>query len=208
MLLLTLDLLGIAVFAIAGGLLAVRQRLDVIGVLTLATVTGLGGGWIRDVLIGQIPPTALADWRYLAVPLVASALVFVWHPQFSRMDPMINAFDAFGLGLFCVAGTLKAVDHGLGPLPAALLGVVTAVGGGMLRDVLSGRVPFVMSKGQLYAVPAMLGAGIAAVGFSATDLPTATIAVPAAAIAIVVRLLAIWRGWTAPTPGSMRGQER
>lgn len=204
MLLLTLDLLGIAVFAVAGGLLAVRQRLDIVGIVTLATVSGLGGGWIRDVLIGQIPPTALADWRYLAVPLVAAGLVFIWHPQFSRVDPMINVLDAFGLGLFCVAGTLKAVDHGLGPLPAALLGVVTAVGGGMLRDVLSGRVPSIMSKGQLYAVPAMLGAAIAAVGFSATDLSTAFVAVPAATIAIVVRLLAIWRGWTAPTPGSVR----
>lgn len=199
MLLLILDLLGIAVFAISGGLVAVRQGLDVVGVLALATVTGLGGGWVRDVLIGEIPPTGLADWRYLVVPAVAGVVVFWWHPRLARMDRMISVFDAFGLGLFCVAGTLKAVEHGLGPVPAAFLGVVTAVGGGIVRDVLSGRVPVILSQGELYATPAMLGSAIAAAGFE-TDLDTAIVAVPAAALAIVVRLLAIWRGWTAPTP--------
>lgn len=203
MLLLVLDLLGVAVFAIAGGLVAVRQRLDVIGVLALATVTGLGGGWVRDLMIGEVPPTALADWRYLVVPLVAAFLVFWWHPQFTRMDRLVNVFDAFGLGLFCVAGTLKAVEHGLGPVPSALLGVVTAVGGGIMRDVMSGRVPVILSQGELYAIPAMLGSAVAATGFN-TDLPTEAVAVPAAVLAIVVRLLAIWRGWTAPAPGSAR----
>lgn len=199
MLLLVLDLLGIAVFAISGALVAVRQRLDIIGVLALATVTGLGGGWIRDVMIGEIPPTGLADWRYLTVPLVMALAVFWWHPRFARQDRIINGFDAFGLGLFCVAGTLKAFEHGLGPAPSAFLGVITAVGGGMIRDVLSGRVPVILSRGQLYAVPAMIGSAIAATGFS-LDWPTAWVAVPAAMIATVVRLLAIWRGWVAPAP--------
>jgi len=199
MMLLILDLLGIAVFAVSGGLVAVRQRLDIVGVLALATVTGLGGGWIRDVLIGEIPPTGLADWRYLTVPVVAAVAVAWWHPRFARMDRMINVFDAFGLALFCVAGTLKAHEHGLSPLPSAFLGVVTAVGGGMMRDLLSGRVPVILSKGELYATPAMAGAAVAAAGF-ATGMPTPAVAVPAAALAATWRLLAIWRGWTAPEP--------
>lgn len=199
MLLLVLDLLGIAVFAISGALVAVRQRLDIVGLLALATVTGLGGGWMRDVLIGDVPPAGLADWRYLLVPAVAALAVFWWHPGFARRNRSINVLDAFGLGLFCVAGTLKAVEAGLGPAPAALLGVVTATGGGVLRDVLSGRVPAILSRGELYAVPAMVGSAVAAAGFS-TDLPTEVVAVSAAATAITIRLLAIWRGWSAPSP--------
>lgn len=207
MLLLVLDLLGIAVFAVSGGLVAVRQRLDIVGVLVLATVTGLGGGWVRDVLIGVAPPTSLGDWRYLAVPVVAGLVVFWFHPAVERTARLVEVFDAFGLGLFCVAGALKAADHGLGPLPAALLGVVTGVGGGMLRDLLAGRVPIVLSSGELYAIPAMAGAAVAVAGYE-LDLPTAVLAVPAAALTIGWRLLALWRGWRAPVPGRPRGRAR
>ena len=197
MLLLALDLLGIAVFAVSGGLVAVRQRLDIIGVLVLATVTGLGGGWLRDVLIGAVPPASLADWRYLLVPVAAGLLTFWLHPKLERMDRPIAVFDAFGLGLFCVAGAIKAAEHGLGPLPAALLGMVTGIGGGVVRDVLAGRVPVVLSTGELYATPALAGAAVAVTGYE-LGLPTVTVAVPAALLTIVWRLLAIWRGWTAP----------
>ena len=200
MLLLVLDLLGIAVFAVSGGLVAVRRRLDIVGVLVLATVTGLGGGWIRDVLIGEAPPAALADWRYLLVPLAAGLVTFVLHPALARMDRPILVFDAFGLGLFCVAGALKAAEHGLSPLPAAILGMVTGIGGGVIRDVLAGQVPTVLVSGELYAIPALAGSAVAVVGFE-LDVPAATIAVPAAALTTGWRLLGVWRGWRAPIPG-------
>lgn len=197
-LLVVLDLVGIFVFAISGGLVAVRKRLDVFGVLVLAAATGLGGGFTRDVLIGAVPPAALADWRYLAVPVAAGLLTFRFHPALGRMERLVLVFDAFGLGLFCVVGALKALDYGLGPVPAALMGAVTAVGGGVVRDVLAGRVPVVL-RSELYATPALVGAALAVAGESA-GLPTWTFAVPAAAVASTWRLLAVWRGWNAPKP--------
>jgi uncharacterized membrane protein YeiH len=203
MLLLVLDLLGIAVFAVSGALVAVRQRLDIVGVLVLATVTGLGGGWIRDVLIDDTPPASLEDWRYLLVPIGCGLLAFWFHPALERMDRQVNVFDAFGLGLFAVAGALKAAEHGLGPIPAALLGMVTCIGGGLIRDVLAGRVPVVLTSGELYAIPALAGSAVAAVGFE-LGAPTALVAVPAAALTTGWRLLAIWRGWSAPMPGERR----
>jgi uncharacterized membrane protein YeiH len=200
MLLLVLDLLGIAVFAVSGGLVAVRQHLDIIGVLVLATVTGLGGGWIRDVLIGDIPPASFEDWRYLLVPVSAGLLTIWFHPALARMDRLVNIFDAFGLGLFCVAGTLKAAEFGLGPVPAALLGMVTCIGGGLIRDVLAGQVPFVLKSGELYAIPAIAGSAIVAAGYE-LGASTVTVAIPAATLTIGWRLLAIKRGWKAPVPG-------
>lgn len=197
--LLTLDLLGILVFAIAGGLVAVRNQLDIVGVVVLASATGLGGGIIRDVVIGAVPPAALADWRYLLVPTVGGLVVFWWHPAVGRLERMMNVFDAFGLGLFCVAGALKAHDFGLGPVAAAVLGVVTGVGGGIIRDLMVGRVPVIFRKGELYAIPALAGAAIAATGVE-PGVPPAVIAAPAAAATIGWRLLALQRGWTAPSP--------
>lgn len=197
--LVTLDLIGILVFAISGGLVAVRKDLDLVGVLVLASVTGLGGGFIRDLLIGDVPPAALADSRYLLVPLVGGLLTFWFHPTLGRMERLVNVFDAAGLGLFCVTGALKASEYGLEPLPAALLGMVTGVGGGMLRDLLAGRVPVILRRGELYAIPAIAGASIAVAGYE-LGMATSVIAIPAAAVAIVWRLLAIWRGWTAPMP--------
>lgn len=199
---LILDLLAILVFGISGGLTAVRMRLDIVGVVVLAMVTGLGGGWIRDVLIGAVPPPGLADWRYLVTPLAAGVATFFLHPKLGRMERTINVFDAFGLGLFSVAGALTAAEHGLGPLPATALGLATGVGGGVMRDVLVGRVPAILRKGELYAVPATTGAAIAATGhyFGA---PTVPIVVVGATVTIVWRLLAIWRGWTAPEPPAL-----
>lgn len=196
---LILDLLAILVFGISGGLTAVRMRLDIIGVVVLAMATGLGGGWIRDVLIGATPPAALADWRYLVTPLVAGVATFFLHPALGRVERSINIFDAFGLGLFSVAGAVKATEYGLGPLPATVLGLVTGVGGGVLRDVLAGRVPTILRKGELYATPAATGAAIACVGL-AYGAPTPVVVVVGATVTIVWRLLAIWRGWTAPEP--------
>jgi uncharacterized membrane protein YeiH len=196
LLLVVLDMTGIFVFALSGGLVGVRKGLDVFGVLVLAAATGLGGGFMRDVLIGAVPPAALADWRYLAVPVVAGLVTFWFHPALGRMERLVTVFDAAGLGLFCVAGALKALDYGLGPVPAALMGTLTAVGGGMVRDVLAGRVPVVL-RSELYATPALVGATVAVVG-EATALATWTYAIPAAALCTTWRLVAVWRGWQAP----------
>ena len=199
MFLLVGDLLGVAVFAVSGGLLAVRQRLDIVGVLVLSVVTGLGGGALRDVLIGDVPPPGLADWRYLVTALVAGTLTFWLHPAFERIARLVKIFDAFGLGLFAVVGAAKASEYGLGPVPAALLGMVTGVGGGMIRDVLAGRVPIVLSPSELYAIPAIAGASVVAIGHQ-FGAPTTLLAVIGATLTISLRLLAIWRGWQAPTP--------
>jgi len=184
---------------VSGGLVAVRNRLDIVGVVVLAMATGLGGGIIRDVLIGAVPPPAVADRRYLVVPLVAGLMTFTWHPAVARLERVINVFDAFGLGTFAVAGALKAHEHGLGPLPAAMLGVVTGVGGGVIRDVLAGLVPAIVRHGELYAIPALAGATVAVVGILA-GLPLLAAALPGALCTTGWRLLALRRGWTAPLP--------
>ena len=196
--LVVLDLLGIFVFAVAGALVAVRRNLDIFAVLVLGGVTGLGGGFIRDVLIGATPPAALADWRYLLVPIAAGLLTFVAHPTIGRLERVVTVLDAFGLALFCVAGALKAVDHGLDPLPAALMGMVTGIGGGMIRDVLAGSVP-VIFEGVVYATPALAGATVAVL-LDGTDLPTVVVASAGFATCLGWRLLAMVRGWRAPLP--------
>lgn len=195
-LLVSLDLLGIFVFAITGALVAVRKGLDVFAVLVLAAATGLGGGFTRDVLIGAVPPAALADWRYLLVPAAAGAITFYFHPALGRLERVVTVLDAAGLALFCVTGALKGLAFGLGPVPAALMGMLTGIGGGIIRDVLAGRVPLVF-RGELYATPALVGATIAVVGHEA-GLRTAVVAVPAAIVCFGWRVLAVRRGWNAP----------
>ena len=196
--LVVLDLAGIFVFAVTGALVAVRKQLDIFGALVLGGVTGLGGGFIRDVLIGATPPAALADWRYLLVPVGAGLLTFAFHPTIGRLERVVTLFDAFGLALFCVTGALKAVDHGLGPLPAALLGMVTGIGGGILRDLLTARVP-VIFEGALYATPALAGAAVAVL-LDRTDLPLVLVAAAGFSTCLGWRLLALVRGWRAPLP--------
>lgn len=196
--LVVLDLLGIFVFAVSGGLIAVRKELDLFGVLVLAGATGLGGGFIRDILIDATPPAALADWRYLLVPVGAGLMSFRFHPALGRIERVVGVFDAFGLALFCVTGALKAVEYGLGPLPAALMGMVTGIGGGMVRDLLAGRVPQIF-RGELYATPALAGAALT-VGLDRLALPFGVVALTGAGVCLTWRLLAMWRGWHAPLP--------
>ena len=196
--LVVLDLTGIFVFAVAGALVAVRKNLDLFAALVLGGVTGLGGGFIRDVLIGATPPAALADWRYLLVPIAAGLMTFFFHTLVGRVERVITVFDAFGLALFCVTGALKAVDYGLEPLPAALLGMVTGIGGGMIRDVLAGSVP-VIFEGVLYATPALMGAAVAVL-LDRTDLPLVVVAAAGFSTCLGFRLLAMVRGWRAPLP--------
>ena len=193
-----LDLVGIFVFAISGALVAVRRGFDIFGVLVLAGTTGLGGGFVRDVLIGATPPAALADWRYLLVPVAAGLITFAFHPAVGRQERLVVVFDAFGLALFCVTGAIKALHYGLEPVPAALLGMVTAIGGGIARDLLAGRVPEVF-RGELYATPALAGAGVVVV-LDRLGQPSPLMATAGAGVCLVWRLLALRLHWRAPMP--------
>ena len=197
-LLVVLDLVGIFVFAISGALVGVRRGLDVFGVLVLAGVTGLGGGFLRDVLIGDIPPAALADWRYLMVPVAAGLITFVFHPAVGRVERLVTIFDAFGLALFCVTGSLKALEYGLSPVPAALMGLVTAIGGGIARDLLANRVPEVF-RGELYAIPALAGSAVVVV-LDGLGQRTLVVALAGAGVCLTWRLLALRLHWRAPLP--------
>ncbi len=155
----TLDLVGIFVFAISGALLAVRKNFDVFGMAVLAEVTALGGGLFRDVVIGAVPPAAFTDLGYFLTPLFATLVVFFLHPHVERIQRAVYVFDAAGLGLFCVSGTTKAYAYGLNLTASATMGLATAVGGGVLRDVLANEVPSLLRWDRdLYAVPAIVGA--------------------------------------------------
>jgi uncharacterized membrane protein YeiH len=193
-----LELIGLFAFGISGAFMAIQRDFDVVGIAILAIITALGGGILRDVVLGDTPPPAFTQWEYLAVPLAAALVAFFAHPAIGRLMRALLIFDAAGLALFCVVGALKAVEYGLGPLPAALMGMVTGIGGGMLRDVLAGRVPIVL-RGELYATPALVGAGIAVLGVAA-GIDEVLVAVAGAVVCLVWRLLAMRRGWTAPRP--------
>jgi uncharacterized membrane protein YeiH len=196
---LVLDLAGVLVFALSGASLAARKGFDLVGILVLAIVTGLGGGIIRDTLLGAVPPVALDDQRYLVMPLVATVLVLIGHRAVERAARPVLAFDAAGLGLFAVVGAAKALDHGLGTLSSIVLGVTTAVGGGVVRDVLAREVPTVFrADSALYAIPAALGAGATALAWS-LDALAAPQAIAIAVAVLVLRLLAMRQDWRAPT---------
>ena len=195
---LALDLSGCFVFALSGGLAAVRARLDVFGVLVVGTVTAIGGGILRDVLVGLAPPNALRHWPYLAVPAAAAGLVFVWHPAVTRLRRPIVVLDAAGLGLFTVTGTRAALDHGLGWAGAIAVGLLTGIGGGVLRDVLLREIPLVLRRGEIYALAAAVGAALVVIGWE-LGWPAGWEAL-GAVVVFGLRLLAVWRHWVAPMP--------
>jgi uncharacterized membrane protein YeiH len=197
-----LDLIGIFVFALSGALLGVRIHFDVVGVLVIGAVTGLGGGIMRDVLIGAIPPAAFTDWRYLAVTVGAGLIAFRFHPDLARIERYITWFDAMGLGLFCVLGTVKALVFGLDPVPAALMGVLTGVGGGVLRDLLADRMPIVLRE-DVYAIPAFAGSLVVVAAWQ-LGLFREWLLIPAAALCIVLRFLAIHHRWRVPRATDIR----
>ena len=193
-LILVLNLAGTFVFGISGGLAAVRARLDLLGVVVLATVVALAGGVTRDLLIGT-PPATVRDWRYLAAG-VAGLVCFFAGSALERFERSVMLFDAVGLSLFAVTGATKALQFGLGPAQAVLLGTVTGVGGGMLRDLLLGEIPTVLREG-LYAVPAMLGAAVLVIAQEAGST-SPVFPVLGAAVCMVVRLLGLKYGLTLP----------
>lgn len=193
-----LELIGVLAFAVSGGLAAIRRDFDVVGIAILAVVTALGGGILRDVVLGDTPPPAFTRWEYLVVALAGAAVAAVAHPVIARLSRPLLVFDAAGLGLFCVAGTEKALDHGLAPVAAACLGVTTAVGGGVLRDVISREIPaLVRADSELYAVPAVVGALVVGVA-STVEVDGPALSAGVAAAVVVVRLLALHRHWRGP----------
>jgi uncharacterized membrane protein YeiH len=196
--LVVVDLVGVFAFAVTGALLGVRRHVDLFGILVLASVTGLGGGVLRDVLIGVVPPSSLQDWRYLAVPVLAGFVTFAFHPTVGRLEKVVDVFDAFGLALFCVSGAMKALLFDVHPVSAAVIGLLTAIGGGMIRDVLVGRLPAVFT-GALYATPALAGAALT-VALDLAGQPVGLVVAVGAGTCVVWRLLAMRLGWNAPLP--------
>jgi uncharacterized membrane protein YeiH len=194
--LLVLDLVGTFVFALSGGMAGVNRRLDIFGVLVLAFVAANTGGIARDLLIGAVPPAAIADWRYLAVALAAGLITFYAYDLIARLRSPVLMFDGAGLALFAVAGTQKALGFGLDPVMAAVLGMLTGIGGGVMRDMLLAEIPVVL-RAELYAVAALAGAAIVVIG-EALGLPSAAVVVAGIGLCFGLRVLAIRRGWNLP----------
>ena len=195
-LLVVLDLAGTFVFALSGATTGVKHRLDLFGILVLSFAAATAGGITRDVLIGVVPPAAIDDWRYIVVSMLAGVLTFWWHPLINRLWNPVQVFDAAGLGLFAVSGSLKALTLGLNPVAAVLLGVLTGIGGGMLRDVLVAEIPTVL-RAELYAVAALAGGSAVVIGHL-LYLPSAPVAVAGVILCFGLRLGAIRGGWGLP----------
>jgi len=194
-----LDLIGTFVFAISGAVAGVRRRLDLFGVLVLSFAAGSAGGILRDVLIGSIPPVALNSWRIIAASVLAGIIVFLTFPNAPRSGRrlrLVLVFDAAGLALFAVLGTQKALDYGASPVTAPLLGMLSGIGGGVLRDMLVTETPAVF-RGEVYALAALAGAAIVVLADQFSISPTAG-ALGGAALCFTIRILAIRQGWELP----------
>jgi uncharacterized membrane protein YeiH len=197
-LLIVLDLVGTFVFALSGATVGVQKKLDVFGVLVLAFAAGNAGGMTRDVLLGATPPPAISDWRYIVVALGAGLLTFYWSSLIHQLRSAVLVFDAAGLALFAVSGAQKALNYHINPLAAVLLGVLTGIGGGMLRDVLVTEIPTVL-RSDLYAVAALAGAAVVVLG-DRLPFPALATTLAGALLCFGLRMLAIRRAWQLPTP--------
>jgi uncharacterized membrane protein YeiH len=191
-----LDLSGTFVFALSGAAAGVRRRLDIFGVLGLSFAAANAGGIARDVMIGATPVAALSDWRYVAVSLLAGLLTFYCYPPIQRFSGSVLMFDAAGLALFAVTGATKALTYHLGPVSAALLGMLTGIGGGMARDILIAEIPVVL-RSDLYAVAALAAAAVVVIG-NELRLSSALAACVGAALCFVLRFMAIRYSWKLP----------
>lgn len=194
-----LELLGVFVGALSGGLAAVRKGFDIFGIVVLAWAAGLGGGILRDVLIGAVPPVGIAQWEFVVTACGAGLVTWAAHPGLGRLRRSVLVLDAGALALFTVVGTVKALEYGTGATAAVCAGVITGVGGGVLRDILTGEVPVVLHQRQLYAIPSVLGALLVAVLWHADALtvPTEVLAV---AVVLGTRLVALRFRLQAPGP--------
>ncbi|MFK7917584.1 MAG: trimeric intracellular cation channel family protein [Ilumatobacter sp.] len=197
----SVDLVGVFFFAVSGGLLAVRKGFELVGVIALSLVTALGGGIIRDLVLGATPPTAFDDVLYLVVPLGAAAAVFIGHrPISERLTTPVQLFDAAGLGLFAATGAVKASAFEISAVGAVLVGVISAVGGGIIRDVLANEEPHLFHpNSRLYAIPAALGATFIVVAWR-NDFYSGGVAIGVAVAVFSLRLAALRFGWRAPKP--------
>ncbi len=199
-LLLALNLAGVFAFGLSGALAAARARLDLFGVLVLAAVVGLAGGIVRDVLLGT-RPGALRDWRFLVGAGAAATVVILAHPRVERLRRPIEVMDGAGLSFFCVTGAVSGLAHGFGAAEAVVLGAITGIGGGIMRDVLLGEVPIVLRRG-LYAVPALIGAAIVVVAYEAGARGVAC-PVLAAAACFALRMAGLWYRIDLPSAASV-----
>lgn len=200
-----LNIVGMFVFAISGALLAVRKNYDIVGMAVLAEITAIGGGVLRDLILGAIPPAAITDPFSFIAPIAATLVAFFAYERISRIEAAVLVFDAAGLGVFCVVGTVKALAWGMGPISAIALGALTAVGGGIMRDVLAREAPAVMrSDSELYFLPALLGSIIIVV-VNSLHLYGAVAAGLAALLVFALRLAALRFHWSAPTPRRATG---
>jgi uncharacterized membrane protein YeiH len=191
---LALDLAGVFLFALTGAMVAIRKGFDVVGVFAIALATGLGGGVLRDVLLGAAPPAALREPRFLIAVLAAALVGRIFGARIDRMRTAFVILDALGLGAYAVVGAQKALTFGLGGLAATLLGGVTAVGGGVLRDVLAREAPLTFLPGHVYTLAALAGSGayVLLVGMGA---PEAVAFFSAIALAVGLRGLSLRLDW-------------
>ncbi|MBT8159164.1 trimeric intracellular cation channel family protein [Arthrobacter sp. GN70] len=200
-----LDLAGVLFFAVSGSLLAAKKQFDILGSALLASLVALGGGVIRDIIINAGPPAAFTNPVYLLPPLFAAALVYFLFSSIQRFTSLLTLFDAGGLALFCITGTLKALGAGLNPVAAVVLGVTTAVGGGLLRDITANEIPALFNARDLYALPAFAGATLTAVLWSVGAFNGLT-AVLVAVLVFAFRVVAWRRAWRVPL--AVRGWHR
>jgi uncharacterized membrane protein YeiH len=191
------DLSGTFVFALSGATAGVKHRLDLFGVLVLSFAAGNSGGIARDVMIGAVPPAAIVDWRYAAVSILAGLITFYWYRIINRLSSPVLVFDAAGLALFAVSGAGKALAFHAGPVAATLLGMLTGIGGGMVRDVLVSEIPTVL-RTELYAVAALIGAAMVVIG-RMLHLPSSGAAAAGAVLCFGIRFMAMRYGWQLPS---------
>ena len=196
-LLVVFDLGGTFVFALSGATAAIKHRLDLFGVLVLSFAAGNSGGIARDVMIGAVPPAAISDWRYVGVSMLAGLIMFFWYRIIYRLSSPVLVFDAAGLALFALSGAGKALAFHAGPVAATLLGMLTGIGGGMVRDVLVREIPTVL-RTELYALAALLGAAVVVIGHL-LHLSSGAAAATGAVLCFGLRFMAIRRGWQLPT---------
>ena len=196
-LLLAFDFAGTLVFAVEGAMAAENGDLDVLGALVLAFATALGGGIIRDLLIGAVPPNSIRDWRYGAIAVAAAGIeVLLPNPVHGIPPTILMVLDAAGLGLFAVAGAEKALAFGINPFIAVLMGGITGVGGGTIRDVLLAQVPAVL-RADVYATAALAGAAVVVVGLK-LKLPRTPVAIAGGLVCFLLRVVSVWQHWNLP----------
>lgn len=195
-LLVAFDVAGTFVFALSGAVAGVKHRLDLFGVLVLSFAAGNSGGIARDVMIGALPPAAISEWRYVVVSILAGLITFYWYRVINHLNSPVLVFDAAGLALFAVAGAGKALAFHAGPVAATLLGMLTGIGGGMVRDILVMEIPTVL-RTELYAVAALIGAAVVVIG-RMLHLATSGAAIAGAVLCFGLRFIAMRRGWQLP----------